>query len=77
MLNDKEGEISMRTDEMRSAESEEESPEVNEGEDTAAPVSGQEAYSLLQSVDMDEAPYLEPDILECEVKCDSRKHCCQ
>jgi len=45
----------MRTDEMRSGESEVESPEENEGEETAEPVSGQEAYSLLQSVDMDEA----------------------
>ena len=45
----------MQRNEMRSGESEEESPEVNEGEETAEPVSGQEAYSLLQSVDMDEA----------------------
>ena len=44
----------MKGNETNAAEGEVESPEVNEREEAAEPVPGQEAYSLLQSVDMDE-----------------------
>ena len=45
----------MKKHETRPDDNEVESPEVNEGEEAAEPAGDQEAYSLLQSVDMDEA----------------------